>query len=178
MTSIIEPLSLEQFKGNNTDMAMSELRRQLSGLGGDNGGIFGTTYSQFNDSMVKYVSGMVSDVLKRRGYNVIVPDDKIVHVMTEVYKTQTPQVGDIHSRFIIDGIGGRDRNDLTMILDKSIEIITSQITDEFDMIKQNQSFSVWNQILGDSNPLGIRRHPPIKLSNRGRDYNAIWNMKY
>lgn len=177
MASIIEPL--EQYKGNATDMAMSELRTQLVGLGGgDNGGVYGTTYAQFNDNMVKYVSGMVTDVLKRRGYNVIVPDDKIVHVMTEVYKNQYPQIGDIFSIFTMDGIGGRERNDLQMILEKSIEIITSQITDEFDTVKNNQSFSVWNQILGEQNAHGIRRYPPIKLSNRGWDKNSIWNMKY
>jgi len=163
---------------NASDMAMSEMRRQLSGLGGDNGGIYGTTYAQFNDNMIKYVSGMVTDVLKRSGYNVIVPDDKIVHVITEVYKNNYPNTGDIYTRFIMDGIGGSKRDDIDQILDKSIEIITSQIRDEFDMIKNNQCYSVWNQILGEQNPLGIRRYPPIKLCMRGRDYNAIWNMKY
>ncbi len=164
---------------NNTNLAMSEIRRQLVGLGGDNGGVYGTTYAQFNNNMVKYVSQMVSNVLKQRGYNVIVPDDKIVHVITEVYKNQTPQVGDIYSRFIIDGIGGRERNDLTMILDKSIEIITSQISNEFDMAKTNEQFNVWNtNILGETNPLGIRSYPPIKLNKKTYNRNAIWNLKY
>ena len=174
--SVIEPLEAIQ---NDSNMAMSELRRQLVGLGGDNGGVFGSTYAQFNNNMVKYVSQTITNVLKQRGYNVIVPDDKIVHVMTEVYKNQTPQVGDIYSRFIIDGIGGRERNDLQMILDKSIEIITNQITNEFDMAKNNEQFNVWNTIvLGETNPLGIRPYPPIKLDNKSFNRNAIWNLKY
>lgn len=178
MTSVIEPLDTNN--GNSTELAMSELRRQLVGLGGDDsGGIYGTTYAQFNQNMINYVSGMVTSVLKERGYNVIVPDSSIVHVLTEVYKNQYPRVGDIHTRFIIDGIGGRDRNDLEMIIKKTIEIITSQITDEFDTIKNNQQFSVWNQVvLGETNPHGIRPYAPLKLSNRGYNKTAIWNMKY
>lgn len=176
-SSIIEPLIITE-KRNDSDMAMSELRRQLAGLGGGNGGVYGTDYAQFNDNMVRYVSDMVTSVLRSRGYNVIVPNESIVHILTEVYKNQTPQVGDIYSRFIIDGIGNRQRNDLQMILDKSIEIITSQITDEFDMVRNNQQFSVWNQVLGSQNPLGIQRFSKIKLANRGWNKSSIWNMKY
>lgn len=164
------------------EKAMSELRLQLSGLGGSNesnGGIYGTNYAQFTDEMVRYVSGMVTEVLKRSGYNVIVPDDKIVHVMTEVYKNQSPGgLGDIYSRFIIDGIGGQPRDDIEQILDKTIEIITSQVRDTFDSAKINQQYSVWNStILDENNALGIRRYSKIKLRNRGYDTNLV-HMRY
>lgn len=163
---------------------MSELRTQLVGLGSsengngpcgsNNGGIYGSTYEQFTNAMVKHVSDQVTNALRTRGYYVIVPDDKVAHVITEVYKNHSPNVGDIYSRFIIDGLGQRD--DMRMIADKSIEIIVSQISNEFDMQKQNQSFSVWNQVLGTQNPQGIRQHSPIKLNGKRRT-NLFW-MRY
>ena len=168
--NIIEPVGVEG--------PMYELRLQYAGLGGVDGGVYGSTYAQFNETMVRTVSSIITEVLKRNGYNVIVPDDKIIHVMTEVYKNQYPAVGDMYTMFIMDGVGGRQRNDINMILEKTIEIITSQIINEFDMARQNQSFSVWNQvILGEGNPLGIRAFPPIKLNKKTYDRNLI-HMKY
>lgn len=149
---------------------MEELKLQHVGLG---------EFSRadwFGKDMVDYVSKMVTSVLKKSGYNVIVPDDKIVHVMTEVYKNQVPETGDIHSRFIIGDIV--DRRDYAMeIINKTIEIITSQIRDEFDTVKQNKSFSKWNsEVLGEQNVLGIRRHAPIKLNRKGYNKNlTFWN---
>ena len=98
--------------------------------------------------------------------SIIVPYNTIGNVMSQVYETNRPKVGDIYSRYQ-QGQTELQRNDVRDIIDRTIEIIVSQIRNEYQMIEQNNKLTVWNSLYGDFNPNGLRAHPPIKLRKRG-----------
>lgn len=111
----------------------------------------------------------------RKNRPIIVPHETIAHVLSSVYQSQRPEVGDIYSRYIIDC--KNDRNDVQQIIDRSIAIIVSQIRNEYGMIENNEKLSIWNALYGDFNPMGLRQHPPIKIRKK-RPTPMQFNMNY
>lgn len=106
---------------------------------------------------------------------IVVPLQTISNVMSQVYKSNDPNVGDIYSRHIIDT--EIHRNDIRDIVDRTINIIVTQIRNEYEQQKQNNQLTIWNTLYGDFNSQGLRQHPPIKLSNR-RSNRMQFNMNY
>lgn len=107
---------------------------------------------------------------------IIVPIDKITHVMNSVYDSHRPQIGDIYSRFILPEMSDR-RNDIRDIIDRTIEIITSTIRNEYEIIENNRKLTVWNTLYGDFNKEGLRAHAPIKI-RKGGPARFQFNMNY
>ncbi|MBL4898481.1 MAG: hypothetical protein JKX76_02410 [Colwellia sp.] len=137
------------------------------------------TSAYFSDSMVSVISKQITEILMGvhpSGRPIEVPDTSISHVMSEVFNAHTPQVGDIHSRFIIEG-GNDARNDITTMIDRTIEIITSQIRDSYEIEEQNSKLNIWTTVLGDFNEHGLRSHPKIKLKER-RPTSFQFHMRY
>jgi len=97
---------------------------------------------------------------------IIVPLETIASVMNEVVYNNSPIVGDIYSRYILPDIEA-SRNDFRDVVDRTIEIIVSNIKNEYLMIECNQKLTVWNSLLGDFNKQGIRAHSNIKIRNNG-----------
>lgn len=110
------------------------------------------------------------------GRPIIVPLETIGSVLFQCYQTNRPQVGDIYSRFIQEGIETY-RNDIAEIVDRTINIIVSQIRNEFEITANNNKLTVWNSLYGDFNKQGLRAHPPIKIRKR-RTMPMAFNMNY
>jgi|OM-RGC.v1.022194365 hypothetical protein len=106
---------------------------------------------------------------------ILVTPDVIGNVLSSVIETHKPQVGSIYSRYI--QAEQPVRNDVQEIINRTIEIITSTIRNEYEMIENNKRLSVWNALLGDFNHLGLRSHAPIKLRKK-RTQQMMFNMNY
>jgi len=104
---------------------------------------------------------------------IIVPDHIIANVLDSLYQSYRPQVGSIYSRYIIPtGLNSDDY--ATDVIDQTIEIIYSDIKNQYDMEKNNKKLSVWNTVLGDFNENQLRSYPPIKVLNKHPQYMAFF----
>jgi hypothetical protein len=107
---------------------------------------------------------------------IVVAPDKIVNVLSNMYQNSTrPQIGDIHSRYIIPQ--AQPRCDLRSIINQTINVIVRSIRDEIETTENNKKLSVWSTVYGDFNKEGLRAHAPIKIRRRHPQYMAF-NMKY
>lgn len=104
---------------------------------------------------------------------IIVPFETISSIIFQCYQTNQPKIGDIHTRYII----GTSRNDLGCILEKAINIIVTQIRNEYVTNQNNQRLSIWNTLYGDCNKEGLRAHAPIKIRER-RSERLQFHMNY
>lgn len=87
---------------------------------------------------------------------IIVPTKSICSVLSDVYINQRPKVGDIYSRYIIPDSGLRD--DVQEVIQKTIEIIYSNIKTSLGMEKCNSRLTIWDSVLGE-NRLGLNPVP-------------------
>lgn len=108
--------------------------------------------------------------------DIIVPFDTIGSVLSQVFQTSSPVVGDVYSRYTFPSIE-ENRNDCYWIINRAINIIFSEIKTEYEMINYNRSISVWNALYGDFNKEGLRAHSDIKVRNKRPDF-MLFNVRY
>lgn len=65
--------------------------------------------------------------------------------------------------------------DIIKINDEAVSFIVGYIRSEFRAIKTNQSYSIWNTVLGDDNELGLMPLPPIKTKLKQKNKIMMWN---
>lgn len=124
-----------------------------------------------SDAITRALHGVDPD-----GKDIVVAPDKIVNVLSNMYRNSTrPNIGDIHSRFIIPQ--SQPRCDLRSIMNQTINVIVRSIRDEIETTQHNKQLSVWSTVLGDFNKEGLRAHAPIKIRRRHPQYMAF-HMKY
>ena len=109
------------------------------------------------------------------GRPILVPVETIGNVLYQCYNTNRPATGDIFSKYIITP--DQQRNDATQIINRTINIIVTQIRNEYEMNCTNKNLTVWNTVLGDFNKEGLRAHPPIKIRKR-RSERMQFHMNY
>lgn len=130
--------------------------------------------SLFSKENLDRMSCKITQLLQGVGY-IIVPHDKIAHVLYQVYSNSIPSVGDIYSKYIV---GNNNKNYAIEIIDRSINIIVTAIRNEFEVNECNNNLSIWDAtLLGDNNERGLRAHSTIKLRDRGPD-RFQFNMNY
>ncbi len=132
----------------------------------------------FSDEKIKDMSKMITDSLKgvdSQGRDIVVGDNVIKSVLDSVIQSYTPLTGDIYSKYQV--MYNQPRNDLQDVVFQVVEIITSQIRTETEMIQNNQKLNIWDTLLGDFNDKGLLAHPPIKLKNKRPD-PMLFHMKY
>ena len=110
------------------------------------------------------------------GRPIVVPLETIGSMLYSCYQSNSPSVGDIYSRYIIDGIENV-RNDPADIADQMINIIVSTIRNEYENTAANFKLTKWDSVLGDFNKAGLRAHPPIKL-RKNRVPSMQFHMNY
>lgn len=132
----------------------------------------------FNQKNIRIMSRKITEFLQgvdERNRDIIVPDKNILYVLSSVYNTHRPTVGGIHSRFIIGCES--ERNDVQKIIDRSIEIIVSQVRSDLLTEQNNKKLTIWNSLLGNFNKEGLRQHAPIKIRKRHPTYMQF-HMRY
>ncbi len=105
------------------------------------------------------------DGVDETGRQIQVPIDTIASVLSNVYESNRPEVGSIYSRYI-QMEPESNRNDIREIIDRTINIIVSQVKNELLTIEQNKKLTIWNTLYGDFNKEGLRQHTPIKIRNK------------
>lgn len=121
----------------------------------------------FNLNVVRTISTKLTELLKgvdEQNRRIIVPDKTIADIMDSVYKSYRPQTGDIYGRYNVPNASNKD-DYVSSLIDQTIEIIYSQVKNDFETEQNNKGLSVWTTLLGDFNDRGLRSHPPIKILN-------------
>lgn len=135
----------------------------------------------FSMQTVNTIQSKVKDLLQGvepSGRPILVTPEVIRGVMDNVYNTRTTSnVGDIYARYNINGLE-EERNPVQEMIDRTIEIIYSNIKTEYEMIECNNSMSAWNALYGDFNPEGLRAHSKIKLKEKKIPSMQFNNMRY
>ena len=119
----------------------------------------------FCESTINFISNKISQNLEGvdpKGRKIVVPNDKICHVMSQIYQDRRPKTGDIYSRYNIPD-AGPPLNMVNDMVNRVIEQITSLVRNEIEMIANNEKLTVWTTVLGDFNKEGLRSHPIIKI---------------
>lgn len=88
---------------------------------------------------------------------IVVPKDKIQHVMSQVLSSNRPKVGDIYGRYNVPDI--TPRNDLQEMIDRTINIIVNDIRVNIGMEQNNAKLSIWDTVYGDFNRQGLQQVP-------------------
>jgi hypothetical protein len=160
-------LKENEFVGNKYD------NRFLSNVGWSASSIDGQGYRLFfsKDNM-KFLSEQITQLLKKNGQNMKVTDEVLGGVMSDVFRDNSPHIGDIYSLFTIPDRYGRD--DVHQMNTRTIFIIVNTILDEIQTIHYNRSLTVWSTVLGDFNEQGLRSHDILKTKEN--DIMKGWFM--
>jgi hypothetical protein len=125
----------------------------------------------FSQDTVNIISAKVTELtmgVHERNIPIKVTDNVISHVMSNVYSNFRPPTGDIHSRYIIPTKEG-PYSYIQEMIDRTIEIIVSDLKNSFGMRYNNESLSIWTTVYGDFNAHKLRQHAPIKVVNKRPD---------
>jgi len=128
----------------------------------------------FCQRTVNTISRQVTQNLNGVGPNnrpIIVTDQVICHVMSNVYQDSRGKVGDIYTIFTIPDVS-RENYVLDMI-DRCIEIITNNVSNEYGMIEYNSKLTKWTTVLGDFNKQGLRSHDIIKMREKNTNHRGV-----
>ena len=141
-----------------------------------------------NDNLNEFLSPKTVGVVSRKiteltmglnseGRPIVVPNKNILSVMNEVYRYQRPRVGCIYSRYIVPD--SAPRNDVQEMIDKTIQIICSDIKANLGMDRNNSKLSIWATKYGEGNPWGLQQVSRgfAKINNR-RPTIPLYNMNY
>jgi hypothetical protein len=129
----------------------------------------------FSEDNIKAIQDTIHTILKQQGYNVIPSKDVVEDVMSTVLNYNTPVIGDIYTVFTIPDNGSRD--DVANMNQRVINIIASNIINEYDTIRNNEQLSAWVNVKGSFNKWGLRSHSVIR--KREKDYTkGFFNMNY
>jgi len=110
------------------------------------------------------------------GRKIIISPEQIASMVSSVYRFGTrPNIGDIHSRYIIPP--SQSRCDIRSIINQTLNIIITQIRDQVEMETNNKKLTIWTTLLGDFNSHGLRSHAPLKIKHKHPQYMAF-NMNY
>jgi hypothetical protein len=126
----------------------------------------------FSKNSVDYISAKITEMTKNvdeRGREIIVPDDKILHLMNSVYLSYNPKQGfdtEWTPKEYLDSLIG--------------QTIAQSVFDVKNVLAYEQcvaKYSVWDTVLGEENSRGLRGYAPIKLREK-RPNSMEFNMKY
>lgn len=129
----------------------------------------------FSDSTVRFIQAKVRELLTPfYPPGVLVPYDKIENVMNSVYRGFRPATGDIFTRYSIPST--ENTNAIDEMINQVVQIICTDVQNNLTTEQNNAKLDIFNTVLGDGNPLGVRQTPPLKV--RQKRPNFIINMNY
>lgn len=133
----------------------------------------------FNINVVNTISKKLTQLLMGvhpENRRIIIPNKNIAHIMDSVYQNFRPETGDIFTRYTIpSGLSSDDY--IQSMIDQTIEIIYSQVKNNYEIDENNKKLSVWTTVLGNFNDQGLRAYAPIKTLNKHPQY-GLFNMNY
>ncbi|MHA2038973.1 MAG: hypothetical protein ACW98X_21300 [Promethearchaeota archaeon] len=145
-------------------------------------------YEQSNTCIKEYFSHnticMISDKITQlligvhpSNKQIKVSDKVIAHVMSQIQDTFRPTTGSIQSRYTIPDSGDEPESYIQNMISQVIELIVSNVKNDYMMEENNKKLSVWDSVLGTFNKNQLLAHPPIKINNN-RPASFQFNMNY
>ncbi len=132
----------------------------------------------FSDSTVRFISSKVTELLRPLyPAGIIVPCDKIVHVMNDIYTSFRPPTGDIFTRYNIPSGDIQGYNYVDSLINQTLKVIVSSVENNLLTDQRNSKLDIWSSLYGTFNAHGLRQHAPIKIRNR-RPAPLQFNMNY
>ena len=133
----------------------------------------------FSNDTVRIISNKVTQLLMGvhpENKRIIVPDSSIYDVLDSIYQNYRPPTGDIYGRYNIPS-GTTTESYVQDMIDQVIEVIVSNVRNEYETVENNSKLSIWTTVLGEFNDNGLRSYPPIKTRLR-RPAPLQFNMNY
>ena len=128
----------------------------------------------FSKENIQYLHNRIHESLQARGHNIRLTDTVLGGVMSAVFQSNDPVIGDAYTQFTIPA--AHPRNDLKQWNQRVIDIVVNYILDEYENTKANQRLTKWTTVLGDFNPDGLRSHDILKTKkNDYRKGFTLWN---
>ena len=118
----------------------------------------------FTTQNMNFIKSAITNELLKSGYYITVTDEVIGNVMSRALELNSPNIGDIYTRYNIPH--NQIRDDVKEMSLNVINTIVNTILDEQDQLKWNNSLTVWTTVLGDFNKQRIRSHPVLKTKER------------
>lgn len=128
----------------------------------------------FSPQTVRVISKRVTDgVYQQLGKHVIVPDDKIVLVLQQMYsKCKGFNIGNIYSIQL-----SRQSETMTDIIDETVKYIVTDVSTNLGVEEYYHNLSKWDSILSIDSK-GMQAHMPIKLNNTRTHRKDMGFMRY
>lgn len=130
----------------------------------------------FSASTAQFIGAKVSELLSVTfPQGVIVPQERIVDVMNDIYEAYRPATGDIFTRYIIPT--DENPNCVDEMINQVIQVVVTQVKDNLETDARNSQLTISSTLYGSFNEQGLRRHSHIKTRQR-RPQPLLINMNY
>lgn len=142
--------------------------------------ITGSLNDYFSPDTIEMISTKITELTRGidpDGRPIIVPNDRICSVMSDVYDGYRPKTQDIYSRYIVPP--SAPENMVQDMINRTIEVIYSNIKTSLNTERNNSKLSIWATKYGEGNPWGIQQVSIgfAKINHR-RETRAVFNMNY
>ena len=130
----------------------------------------------FSPETPKLISSKVTELL--RGFyppGVIVPCDRVVEVMNDIYRAYRPPTGDIFTRYNIPS--SENPNMVDAMINQVIQVIVSDVKNNLLTEQANSKLDNWVILYGNFNKWGLRQHAPISTRQK-KPKTMLFNMNY
>lgn len=130
--------------------------------------------SFFNHENIRTISMKLTQLLQgvdESGRPIIVPDNTICSVMSQIYENFRPSTMDIYGRYNIPS--DEPENYAQSMIDQTIEVIYNDVVVNMGMDEYNSKLSIWDTVYGDFNRQGLRQHAPIKIREKNTSHRGM-----
>lgn len=132
----------------------------------------------FTDGTINMISKAVTHYLGKDladGRPIVVPNERILSVVSELVHTYKAETGDIFTRL---NIPNENKDMCQKIIYRTITVIVDNVRNTLEMENINGKLSIWDTVLGEFNEKGLRSHAPLtaEIDNTRRLFQI--NMNY
>jgi len=132
----------------------------------------------FSDGTINMISNAVTHYLGKdlaNGRPIIVPNERILSVMSEMVHNYKAETGDIFTRL---NIPNNNEDMCQKMVYRTITVIVDNVRNTLEMENINGKLSIWDTVLGEFNEKGLRSHAPLtaEIDNTRRLFQ--FNMNY
>jgi hypothetical protein len=142
--------------------------------------ITGSLNDYFSPETVEMISAKITELtqgIDPDGRPIIVPNERICSVMSDVYLGYRPKTQDIYSRYIVPP--SAPENMVQDMINRTIEVIYSNIKTSLNTERNNSKLSIWATKYSEGNPWGLQAisHGFAKINHR-RETKMTMFMNY
>lgn len=133
----------------------------------------------FSPDTIRLISNKVTELtmgVNKDNRPIIVPDNIICSIMSNIQENYRPETGDIYSRYNIPSEGVL--NMVQRMIDLTIEVIVNDIRVNLGMDQCNRDLSIWTTVLGNFNKHGLMSHSKITSIKHKKPQSMFFFQNY